>query len=233
MREKSKSPISEIFSRYVRVWKAAWAERQKMESPKRYKDEAAFLPAHLELIETPISAAPKWVGRLIILFVLLALLWAVIGKLDIVAVTQGKIIVTGHSKVIQSLENAVVKKLYVENGQPVKQGETLIDLSTVGAEADYAGAKQSLQAEQLNHLRQALLLQALKQEHFSATLHRESNSTRSMNYTTLSTVAVESAITLAQNQYQTWSTQDDELSSTLAQRQAEKDTLKMEIESQK
>lgn len=235
MNEKIKSPIGEILSRYARVWKAAWAERKAMEPPKRYKDEAAFLPAHLELIETPVSAAPKWVGRLIILFAVLTLTWAIIGQLDIVAVTQGKTIVTGHSKVIQSLENAVVKKVYVENGQAVQAGEILIDLSAIGAEADYAGAKQSLQAERLNQLRQRLLLQALEQKQFSPILNTPLKTSAQTidNSKALSVAAISNATTLAQSQYQTWQTQDSELSGSLAQRKAEKTTLTSEISSLK
>ena len=76
----------DFLGRYRTVWRNVWAVRDQLDPPKRDADELAFLPAHLELTETPLSAAPKWSARLIMLFALLALLWACIGQMDIVAV---------------------------------------------------------------------------------------------------------------------------------------------------
>ena len=122
------SALKSFLSRYITVWRNVWAVRHQLEAPKRTADELAFLPAHLELTDTPISAAPKWTARFIMIFTLLALLWSWFGKIDIVAAASGKTISGGRSKTIQPLETAVVKAIYVNDGQHVKQGERLVEL---------------------------------------------------------------------------------------------------------
>ena len=104
-----KQAWGDLTKRSLTVWRNVWAVRHELDPPKRDRDERDFLPAHLELTETPVSPAPKWTARFIMLFALLALAWAWIGQLDIVAVAQGKTEPGGQSKTIQPLENAEVR----------------------------------------------------------------------------------------------------------------------------
>ena len=71
---------------------------------KRKRAELAFLPAALEITDTP----PSPVGRAIVWVVIavfsLALAWACLGKVDIVATAPGKIIPSGRTKTIQPFE---------------------------------------------------------------------------------------------------------------------------------
>lgn len=153
----------EFLQRYTTVWRNVWAVRAQLDPPKRDEDERAFLPAHLELTETPLSAAPKWAARLIMLFALIALAWALIGKMDIVAVAQGKTAPDGRSKTIQSLETAVVKNIAVKNGEAVTTGQILVELAGIGSDSDYTQSLQALQAARLTKLRQEAVLSAVKQ----------------------------------------------------------------------
>lgn len=61
-----------------------------------------------------------------------ALAWAIIGRIDSVAVAPGKIISAGKAKVIQPAETAVVKRILVRDGQTVKavQAFCLVRAST-------------------------------------------------------------------------------------------------------
>lgn len=124
------SALKSFLSRYITVWRNVWAVRDQLKPPKRTAEEQAFLPAHLELTDTPVSAAPKWAARFIMAFALLALLWSWFGKIDIVAAASGKTVSGGRSKTIQPLETAVVKAVHVRDGQHVKQGETLAALES-------------------------------------------------------------------------------------------------------
>ena len=67
------------------------------------------------------SAAPSSI-TLMALFCL-ALAWACLGKVDIVASATGKIIPSGRTKVIQPFETGVVRAIHVQDGQRVKAGE--------------------------------------------------------------------------------------------------------------
>jgi hemolysin D len=109
---------------------------------ERRKDELAFLPAALEIVETPPSPAGRAVAFTIIAVFAIALAWACVGTVDIVAVAPGKIVPSGRTKVIQPFETGVVRAIHVRDGQAVKAGDVLIELdpTMTGASSDISGA---------------------------------------------------------------------------------------------
>jgi hemolysin D len=98
--------------------------------------DRAYQPAVIELQETPASPTARLFLKGTIALVVLALLWSIFGKIDIVASGQGKIIPTGRVKVIQPLEAGVIKAIHAEDGQKVKQGDVLVELDLTQTEAD-------------------------------------------------------------------------------------------------
>ena len=98
--------------------------------------EAEFLPAALEIQDSPPSPVGRAVGGTIIAVFLIGILWACIGHIDIVAVAPGKIIPSGYSKVIQPLESGVIRAIHVKDGQAVKKGEVLIELDPTVSTAE-------------------------------------------------------------------------------------------------
>jgi hemolysin D len=129
-----------FLQRYRNVFGTAWQARREMDAPARSEDERAFLPAHLELIETPASPTARWTMRIIIGLFIVAVTWATLGKLDIVAVAPGKTVVDSRTKVVQPSEVAVVRRILVRDGQRVKAGELLIELDATATGADFADA---------------------------------------------------------------------------------------------
>jgi hemolysin D len=108
-------------------------------TPGRWRrDELEFLPAALEIIETPASPVGRAIGGSIILFFVLALAWATIGHVELVATAPGEIVQSGRTKVIQPLEIGVVRAIHVHDGQSVRAGEVLVELdpTTNAAERD-------------------------------------------------------------------------------------------------
>jgi hemolysin D len=93
-------------------------------------DEMDFLPAAIEIVETPPLPAGRMIAGTIILFFAIALLWACLGSVDIIATAPGKIVPTGRTKVIQPLESGVVRAIHVQDGQKVKTGDVLIEIDT-------------------------------------------------------------------------------------------------------
>ncbi|ERS85927.1 hypothetical protein Q672_16415 [Marinobacter sp. EVN1] len=95
-----------------------------------------FMPAAIEIEKTPASPVGRIILYTIVLLFVIAVLWAIFGKIDIVAVAQGKVVPSERVKVIQPLETAAIESIHVEEGQSVKAGEPLITLNTNITEAD-------------------------------------------------------------------------------------------------
>ncbi|MDY0870631.1 HlyD family type I secretion periplasmic adaptor subunit [Dongia rigui] len=117
-------------------------------APDGYEQE--FLPAAVEVLETPPSPLGRAVALAISAFVGLALLWACVGEIDIVAVGQGKIVPSGRTKVIQAFETGVVTNIAVEEGQHVEKGALLIELDSTLTGADTDRLTQELTARRLD-----------------------------------------------------------------------------------
>ena len=125
---------------------------------KRCSEELAFLPAALEIVETPPSPIGRSIGAAIIFLFCLALVWAWWGTIDIVASATGKIMPGGRVKVIQPFETGVVRSIQVQDGQKVRAGDILVELDPTANEAERDHLRSDLLAEQLNisRLRAAL-----------------------------------------------------------------------------
>jgi hemolysin D len=128
-------------------------------APGRQRQELAFLPAALEIVETPPSPIGRAITVAIILLFSSALVWASWGTIDIVASATGKIVPSGRVKVIQPFETGVVRAIRVQDGQTVKAGDALIELDPTVNAAERDHLRDDLLAEQLNiaRLRAALI----------------------------------------------------------------------------
>src|SRR5215468_7606752 len=113
-------------------------------------EELAFLPAALEIVETPPSPIGRAIGVTIIFLFCVALIWAWAGTIDIVASAPGKIVPSGRTKVIQPFETGVVRAIQVQDGQAVKAGDVLIELDPTVNAAERDHLHDDLLAEQLN-----------------------------------------------------------------------------------
>lgn len=152
----------ELLNRYRSAWRHSWRNRKAIDAPPRLSHEVQFLPAALALQEKPVHPAPRYIQWTIMVFAALALLWACIGEIDVVATATGKIVPSGKTKVIQPNEVAVVKAIYVHDGQQVKAGELLVELDSQITGADVERLHSELLAAQVDSARARLLLQAIK-----------------------------------------------------------------------
>ena len=156
--------------------KAAWYKRlydviyNLIENPEKGNRQIyQFLPAALEVQETPPSPIGRAIVWLIMTFFVLAVIWAFFGRVDIVAVAQGKIIPSGRVKTIQPLEIGSVSHIHIAEGQAVKAGDALITLDSTVTTADTVRLSAQLADTRLALSRQQVFQRFLEQYTLSST----------------------------------------------------------------
>lgn len=122
--------------RHIGVWREAVARDRSNARRPLDRDGTDFLPAAIEVMERPASPVGRAMLWGICAFLALALVWAWLSPVDIVAVAQGRIIPTGKVKVVQAPELGVVRAIHVTEGQKVKAGDALVDLDPTISGAD-------------------------------------------------------------------------------------------------
>ena len=102
-----------------------------------------FLPAALEILETPPPPASVAFIITICAFFAVAIVWSFFGHLDVNATAAGKIESVGHTKVIDALESGKISIIHVETGGQVHAGDLLLEFEAVEASADFEAAKNA------------------------------------------------------------------------------------------
>ncbi|GAB3346830.1 HlyD family type I secretion periplasmic adaptor subunit [Lysobacter tyrosinilyticus] len=138
------------WKRHFDVLRESLAIDREGRANRQLHAEPEFLPAALEILESPPNPMGRLVLWLLLSFLLLALLWACLGKLDVVAVAEGKVIPRGNIKLIQSADLGVVRQIYVVEGQVVAKDAPLIDLDPTVSKAEVAQARQALLTAQID-----------------------------------------------------------------------------------
>lgn len=124
--------------------------------------ELQFLPAALEIEETPPLPVARVMLGAIVVFFFLALAWMWVGRVDIVGVAPGRVVPTGRTKTVQPLESAVITRIHVSEGQHVEAGEVLIELDPTTAGADKARLGEAQRSRELDRLRLTRLLDTIR-----------------------------------------------------------------------
>jgi hemolysin D len=124
----------------------------------RESHELEFLPAALEIVETPPSPAGRAIAATVILFFATAIGWASFSHIDIIASAIGKIVPTGRVKVIQPFDTGVVRALHVHDGDLVNAGDVLVELDPTIDAAEAGRIRQQLLASELEASRLRALM---------------------------------------------------------------------------
>lgn len=150
-----------LLARYRVVFSAHWARRHDRRLGSFTEDEAEFLPAALSLQERPISTTARWTARVLMTLVAAVLAWSILGKIDIVVNATGKVVASGRTKSIASVEVASVHALHVVEGQFVKAGEPLLELDTSATDAEREKASGDALQARLQAARSRALIQGI------------------------------------------------------------------------
>ena len=78
-----------------------------------------FSPAILQAQHAPPSPLPRLILYTMLALFAVLLLWATFGRLDIVAVAQGKLVPETFLKVVQPSDSGVIKEILVKEGDEV------------------------------------------------------------------------------------------------------------------
>jgi hemolysin D len=135
---------------------------------QRSRDEQAFLPAALEIVETPVAPYANYIGGSVILLFCIALVWASFGQIDIVASASGKILPSGRTKILQPFETGVVRAIHVRDGQAVKAGDILIELDSKMNQAELKHFQSDLTSAELDVARLTAALSEDPEKNFTA-----------------------------------------------------------------
>ena len=147
--------VFNLLVRYFRVARGTWSAREKLSSSVRTPLEREFLPAALEILETPPPALPRAIMGAISAALVFTIVWATAGRIDVVAVASGKVIAADKTKLIQPSETAIVRRILVTDGQTVKAGRVLLELeaAVTATAAETARSREALFAARLEAAR--------------------------------------------------------------------------------
>lgn len=153
--------MRELLKKYIEIAKLALLQEKAAEnSPLRYMNEheKEFLPAVLEVTETPPSHAARLLSYVIMALFVVFLLWSIFGKIDIIATTTGKLMPASNIKTIQTLTDSEIEEIYVEEGQYVKLGQELIKFNQTEVKASINRIKNEMKALEITVSRLSALL---------------------------------------------------------------------------
>jgi len=151
----------ELLERYRRNFAFHWGRRHQWSGMRLTWAEAEFSPPTLALEQRPVSPTLRLTAFVIGLLVLVAIAWATLGQVDIVAKASGKVIPGGRTKTIASVDTAFVRAIHVSEGQAVRAGDVLIELDATPLEADRDKATGDERTARITVARSQALLAAI------------------------------------------------------------------------
>lgn len=114
-----------------------------------HTDPNQFASDILRIQTTPPRPMPRAVLGIALALFVVALLWSACGRLDIVAVAQGKLVPQSSLKIVQPAEAGIVKEILVQEGQQVKAGQILMRMDPTLALADLNALRTELQQKSI------------------------------------------------------------------------------------
>jgi hemolysin D len=145
-------------TRHVAILRESWRRQDETDRIARPRSDHEFLPAALEIMEKPPSPGLRWLMLSLCGLLVVALVWSIVGRVDVVATASGKVVPSGNVKQIQPIEIGYVRAIHVKNGQHVEAGQLLVELDPTLAGAEAEQASKGLLGAEVDAARNAALL---------------------------------------------------------------------------
>ncbi|MBS3997715.1 MAG: HlyD family type I secretion periplasmic adaptor subunit [Hydrogenophaga sp.] len=108
-----------------------------------------FAPGLLGIQESPPPKMPRAVIYSVVLLCTTLLIWATVGRLDIVAVAEGKLVPQTYVKIVQPAEAGIITEILVKEGDAVEAGQVLVRLDPTLMGADQQALAHELAVHRL------------------------------------------------------------------------------------
>ncbi len=126
-----------------------------MRSKKDWKRQLAgvdpldFSPGLLRIQAKPPTPFARAVLYGLLILLSLLFIWALFGKLDVVASADGKLLPQSYLKIVQPSEQGVIREILVNEGQRVKGGQVLMRMDTTLTDADGKEIQSDFMSKQI------------------------------------------------------------------------------------
>jgi hemolysin D len=101
-----------------------------------HSDHLDFHPPLIRLQHSAPHPQGRRVLWAILALVAFLIVWALLGRLDIVAVADGKLVPASYLKIVQPSEAGIVRDILVREGETVRAGQTLMRMDALITNAD-------------------------------------------------------------------------------------------------
>ncbi len=108
-----------------------------------------FDPTLARLVARPPQPMPTVVLKIALGLLVTTLLWAAIGRLDVVAVAPGRLVPLTYVKIVQPAEAGIVRDILVREGELVRAGQVLMRMDPTLSAADLVALRTEYERKRL------------------------------------------------------------------------------------
>jgi len=122
---------------------------QQTENKQLSREALEFAPGLLSIQESPPPKLPRVITYILSSLFLILLVWAIFGRLDVVATAEGRLVPETYVKIVQPADSGIVKDILVHEGEHVKAGQVLMRMDANLTQADTRTIKNELAIKSL------------------------------------------------------------------------------------
>ena len=117
------------------------------------KEAIEFQPDAIEIANERMPWIASWSIVLLLLFFIGGLVWAILGKVDVIVTAEGKLVTDRQTIVMKPLERVVISKVHVKIGDVVETNQELISFDPTSSIAESERLRHELNALQAEYNR--------------------------------------------------------------------------------